>query len=48
MDMYTCKNLTANRAAIASKPGSHNMNRVHPKKMVGCQTAIAGRPAPTI
>jgi len=70
--MYTCKNLTANQTAIASKLGSHSLIRVHqgnthrlsgrhrrqasshsliqahPKKMVGCQAAIAGKPAPTV
>ena len=46
--MYTSKNLTADQAAIASKLGSHSLTRAHPKKMVGCQTAIAGKPAPTV
>jgi len=27
--MYTCKNLTANQTAIASKLGSHSLIRVH-------------------
>jgi hypothetical protein len=27
--MYTCKNLTADQAAIASKLGSHSLIRVH-------------------
>ena|GEM_PF-1697534 len=46
--MYTSKNLTADQAAIASKLGSHSLSRVHPRKIVGCQTAIAGRPTPTV
>jgi hypothetical protein len=46
--MYTSNNLTANQAAIASKLGSHSLPRAHPKKMVGCQAAIAGKPGPTV
>jgi len=36
------------RNAARTKLGSHSLSRLHPKKMVGCQTAIAGRPAPAV